>query len=187
MFGAMSTYSKLLSDLCERNLKLAVDADKTLKMVKPTHAIILYYQALATAPAKGYISWHQDNGENDGKEDYPIVSFSLGNSCDFLVAHSKPKTSPTHPAANPQNLAHRILYESGDVLVNGGPCRLMWHSIFKMHPNTAPGFLPLNNARLNVTLRYTPDIVGDEARFATPQDSSKLPRDNQFYKVSKMK
>lgn len=116
----------------------------------------------------------------------PVVSFNIGDSCDFLVNRERPKVNVTHPLSNPANLAHRILFESGDVVIFGGPSRLIWHTIYKIHQNTAPQFLPFQNARLNFTFRYTPKLLGDEARFAT-QEASKLPKDNQFYKTTQMK
>lgn len=187
MFDAVSHLPKIFSDICQRNLLLAVNADTTLIECIATHAIILYYQTLNTPPIKGYIPWHQDNGENDGKDSYPIVSFTLGDSCEFLVTHSKPRVSAQRPLSNPENLAHHIVCESGDVIVNGGPSRFIWHSIFNIYKNTSPHFLPLKDARLNITFRYTPELIGKEARFATPQDPNALPKDNPFYQLTKMK
>lgn len=186
MFSAVTEYPKVLTDLVEKNLALASQVDSTLKPIRPTHAIVLYYQTLDNLPPNGYMGWHQDNGENDGEADYPVVSFAIGDSCDFLVNYYKPKTDSQHPRANPSNLSHRVLFESGDVLIFGGPCRLIWHAIYHMHPQTAPHDLPLQNARLNLTFRYTPKLIGDEARFATVP-AKELAPDNQFYQLSKMR
>ncbi len=186
MYEAVKSFPHIMADLCQRSIHLASKTDTAIKTVQATHLILLYYKTLPEAPVKEYIPWHQDNGENDGEDDFPIVSFNIGDSCDFLVSHGKPKTNSSHPLDNPINLAHRILFESGDVLIFGGPCRHIWHTIYKIHKNTSPGFLPFKDARLNFTFRYTPKILGDEARFAT-KPADKLPMDNQFYKLTKMK
>lgn len=186
MFGALSSYPSILSTLAQKNLTLACEADKTLRPVTLTHSILLYYKTMYDAPKNGFIPWHQDNGENDGDEDYPVVAFTLGDSCEFLINHSKPKTSVERPIYNPGNLAHNLLFESGDLLFFGGPSRKIWHSIFKIHPGTAPSYLPFEGARLNATLRYTPELLGQESRFAT-QDAATLPQSNQFYDQLKMK
>lgn len=182
----MQSFPPVIAESLQSNLELAVKADPTLRMVQATHLILLYYKTLPDAPKAGYIPWHQDNGENDGEEDFPVVSFNIGDSCDFLINHVKPKVDSSHPFSDPANLAHRVKLESGDVLVFGGSSRYIWHSIHKIHENTAPDFLPFEGARLNFTFRYTPQILGREAEFATPS-GAKLPRDNPFFKLSKMK
>lgn len=63
---------------------------------------------------------------------------------------------------------------------------MIWHSIFNIIPNTAPSYLSLQEARLNYTFRYTPELTGQEALFAT-QRVEALQKDNQFYKTSLMK
>lgn len=186
MFGALSTYPPILTSLAKKNLELVSQIDKTIKPIVPTHSILLYYKSLLTPPKQGFIPWHQDNGQNDGDEDFPIVSFSLGDTCEFLIAHSKPQISPEHPIDDPINLAHRLMFESGDIIVFGGPSRKIWHSIYKIHPDSTPSFLPFDGARLNATLRHTPRLLGQEEHFAT-QDAEKLSKSNQFYNTLTMK
>ena len=57
--------------------------------------------------------------------------------------------------------------ESGDVLVWGGPNRMLRHCVGKVYSNTAPTYLPadLRNARLCFTLRDTPTMAGHEWEF----------------------
>ena len=44
-----------------------------------THLLLLYY----ALPNR--LGWHRDDGANDGASSQPVVSLSLGQSCDFLV------------------------------------------------------------------------------------------------------
>lgn len=182
MFGQLSTFPTSASEVAERALKIASSTDQTLRFMLPTHMIALFYKTLQQPPPSGYIPWHRDNGENDGSVDFPVLSLTIGDSCDFLINNDKPRVSPESSLVNPANLSHRVLFESGDALIFGGPKRYMWHSIYKIHEGTAPPELPFSGARLNLTLRYVPEIIGKEDRYATiPAD--KIPRDNPFYSL----
>lgn len=186
IYAALNSFPPIVAEALQSNLELAVHTDRTLRMVQATHLILLYYKSLPQSPASGFIPWHQDNGENDGEGDFPVVSFNIGDSCNFLISHVKPKIDSSHPLSDPTNLAHRVRFDSGDVLVFGGPSRHIWHAIYKIHNDTAPDFLPFKGARLNFTFRYTPKILGHEARFAST-DGTELSRDNPFFNLSKMK
>ncbi len=54
--------------------------------------------------------------------------------------------------------------ESGDLLVFGGPARMIFHSVAKIHPNTAPPELiratGLRPGRLNLTFRQFKAAAG---------------------------
>ncbi len=76
---------------------------------------------------------HQDRDERDLSQ--PIVSISLGASCQFIVGGEK-RTSPTAS----------ITLHSGDVLVWGGKSRLIFHGVRPV--SRAEGTL-----RYNLTLR----------------------------------
>lgn len=185
MYGPVDQYPPAVTKLCQEALRLAAKHDPAIQEVAPTHVITLIYKTLKELPKEIYMPWHQDNGDNDGDGNTPVVSFSVGDSCDFLVNHEKPKISKEYPASNPKNLAHRILFESGDVLIFGGPCRNIWHSIYQIHPNTSPGLAHIQGERINFTFRFTPNLKGREEEFATvPAD--KIPKNSQFYKLSKM-
>lgn len=167
IFDALINFPNIISELCQENLIRAAHVDKTIKLINPTHLIQLYYKTLAESPRDGYIPWHQDKDANDGDDDKPVVSFTLGDSCDFLVCNNKPTISSDHPFSNPKNLAHRILFESGDILIFGGPSRYIHHSIHKIYNKSAPDFLPLQDARLNFTFRFAPKIRGKEEIFSS--------------------
>lgn len=182
IFNAVDAFPKEFLQTCMSTLKLAHGVDRNLKVIKPTHLIMLYYKTLATAP---HIPWHQDNGENDGKENLPVVSLSLGDSCDFLICHKKPLITRGYSLSKPKNLAYRLTLHSGDALIFGGDCRHIWHAIYDIHPNTAPKELPFDGARINFTFRYAPEILGKEDNFSIIDPN--IGKDNQFFKLSKMK
>ncbi|KAK6943394.1 Alpha-ketoglutarate-dependent dioxygenase AlkB-like [Dillenia turbinata] len=76
----------------------------------------------------------------------PIVSFSIGNSAEFLFGDQR----------NP-NKAELVVLESGDVLIFGGESRHIFHGVSAIIPNTAPRSLleetKLQPGRLNLTFR----------------------------------
>jgi hypothetical protein len=67
-----------------------------------------------------------------------------------------------------------IRLESGDVLIWGGPNRLLPHCVRTVYANTAPKFLPpeIHNVRLNFTFRDAPNVVGREKDFKYSVEST---------------
>lgn len=83
------------------------------------------------------LSLHQDKDERDFSA--PIVSVSLGLPAVFLWGGTRRADRP-----------RRIRLESGDVVVWGGPARLVYHGIAPL----ADGSHPLTgNCRINLTFR----------------------------------
>lgn len=81
---------------------------------------------------------HQDKDEQDF--DAPVVSVSLGDNATFRIGGTK-RSDPTRS----------LKLQSGDVLVFGGPARLAFHGIDRVHPGTST-LLP-DGGRINLTLR----------------------------------
>jgi alkylated DNA repair protein (DNA oxidative demethylase) len=83
------------------------------------------------------LSLHQDR--NERSDAAPIVSVSLGLPAVFLFGGAKRKERP-----------RRVLLESGDVVVWGGPSRMAFHGVAALaegnHPLTGPH-------RVNLTFR----------------------------------
>ena len=48
-----------------------------------------------------------------------------------------------------------MLLASGDLFVFGGPSRLVYHGVTKVHPGTAPESCGLREGRINITMRVT--------------------------------
>ncbi|TPX61027.1 hypothetical protein PhCBS80983_g01326 [Powellomyces hirtus] len=98
---------------------------------------------------------HQDRSEENSEA--PLVSFSFGNSCIFLIGTDSRDDIPTP-----------ILLRSGDVLVMHGASRRAFHSVPRILENTIPEYLApehiddkewppfyeyLKDARVNVNVR----------------------------------
>src|SRR4051812_25011314 len=114
--------SKVVKEVCDKLVSIAREKDSELPQMNPTHLILLYY-----ATGEG-MYWHADDDVNDGDNDHPIVSLSLGNTCVF--------------GYRVNGVEKRVDIESGDVLVWGGPQRMMQHSVLRVYMGTCPDFLP---------------------------------------------
>jgi DNA oxidative demethylase len=81
---------------------------------------------------------HQDRDEQDF--DAPVVSLSLGDTCVFRLGGLR-RGDPTRS----------LRLDSGDVIVFGGPARLVFHGVDRILPSTST-LLP-QGGRINLTLR----------------------------------
>eukprot|EP01121_Diplochlamys_sp_Union-15-3_P005552 TRINITY_DN15896_c0_g1_i1.p1 TRINITY_DN15896_c0_g1~~TRINITY_DN15896_c0_g1_i1.p1 ORF type:complete len:244 (-),score=37.48 TRINITY_DN15896_c0_g1_i1:24-755(-) len=132
--------------LCQSLVKLSREVDDRMPEMKPTHLLLLYY-----ATEEG-MYWHKDSDPNDGDNDHPIVSIAIGNSCSFgykLLGKGE----------------QFVQLDSGDVIIWGGPNRMLLHCVDKVHPNSCPSYLPINNVRLNFTFRDAPNVLGRENKY----------------------
>ncbi|MFD7699560.1 alpha-ketoglutarate-dependent dioxygenase AlkB family protein [Streptomyces caelestis] len=82
--------------------------------------------------------------DGDEKADAPVVSLSLGDTCVFRFGNTAARTRPWTD----------VELRSGDLFVFGGPSRLAYHGVPRVHPGTAPPELGLTG-RLNITLRVS--------------------------------
>ncbi|MFE2196187.1 alpha-ketoglutarate-dependent dioxygenase AlkB family protein [Streptomyces olivaceus] len=98
-------------------------------------ALINFYDADAR------MGMHRDADE---RSDAPVVSLSLGDTCLFRFGNPRTRTRPYTD----------VELRSGDLFVFGGPSRLAYHGVPKVHPGTAPPELGLAG-RLNITLRVS--------------------------------
>ncbi|MEU6009964.1 alpha-ketoglutarate-dependent dioxygenase AlkB [Streptomyces sp. NPDC047453] len=96
-------------------------------------ALINFYDAEA------HMGLHRDSDEESGA---PVVSLSLGDTCVFRFGNTETRTRPWTD----------VELRSGDLFVFGGPSRLAYHGVPRVHPGTAPAELGLTG-RLNITLR----------------------------------
>jgi len=113
----------------------------------PTHLTLLYYKG------EEGMFWHKDDDENDGDDDNPVVLISLGNTCDFGL-----KVDGVEVFAK---------FESGDVILFGGPQRLVEHCVGRLYPETCPDFLVpvIGDARVSFIFVSAPKIIGRESEF----------------------
>ncbi|MFE1310461.1 alpha-ketoglutarate-dependent dioxygenase AlkB family protein [Streptomyces sp. NPDC058755] len=98
-------------------------------------ALINFYDGTAR------MGMHRDADE---RSDAPVVSLSLGDTCVFRFGNTKTRTKPYTD----------VDLRSGDLFVFGGPSRLAYHGVPRVHPGTAPPELGLAG-RLNITLRVS--------------------------------
>ncbi|MFD8227950.1 alpha-ketoglutarate-dependent dioxygenase AlkB family protein [Streptomyces massasporeus] len=98
-------------------------------------ALINFYDADAR------MGMHRDGDE---KSDAPVVSLSLGDTCVFRFGNTETRTRPYTD----------VELRSGDLFVFGGPSRLAYHGVPRVHAGTAPPGLGLTG-RLNITLRVS--------------------------------
>ncbi|MFJ9819644.1 alpha-ketoglutarate-dependent dioxygenase AlkB family protein [Streptomyces sp. NPDC101151] len=82
--------------------------------------------------------------DGDEKSHAPVVSLSLGDTCVFRFGNTESRTKPYTD----------LELRSGDLFVFGGPSRLAYHGVPRVHPGTAPPELGLAG-RLNITLRVS--------------------------------
>jgi DNA alkylation damage repair protein AlkB len=99
--------------------------------------ILNYYEA------DGRMGLHQDKDESPQSlaAGVPVVSISLGDSARFLFGGLR-RRDPVEA----------LLLESGDAFVLGGPARLRYHGVSRIHPASAPSELGLMG-RYNLTFR----------------------------------
>jgi len=147
IYNAIDKYPDYLPllDTCNRFAKLANEMDESMPEMNPSHLLLLQYTG-----TRG-MGWHSDNGANDGDNDHPIVSISIGNACEFGYKLGQS--------------THYVRLESGDVLVWGGSQRMMKHSIKCVYAKTSPSYLPVSDVRLNFTFRDAPTVRGKEDQF----------------------
>lgn len=88
----------------------------------------------------------RDESEESLRKGLPVVSFSIGDSAEFLYGDSRDVDG-----------AEKVILESGDVLVFGGKSRHVFHGVSSILKNTAPKPLleesQLQDGRLNLTFR----------------------------------
>jgi len=147
IYDAIEKYPEhqTMINLCQRWSEIGSQHDSTIKPIVPTHLLLLMYSG------KSGLGYHVDRADSDGLGDYPIVSLSLGNACQFGVK-------------NKEGVEKLIELRSGDVIMFGGPSRAIAHSVRKVMTETSPvclhGIVP--NVRFNFTFRYAPHITGKE-------------------------
>ncbi|RMI29020.1 alpha-ketoglutarate-dependent dioxygenase AlkB [Nocardia stercoris] len=102
----------------------------------PDTALVNYYDATAR------LGMHQDKDESSLA---PVVSLSVGDSCTFRFGNTETRSKPYTD----------LLLASGDLFVFGGPSRLAYHGVTKIHEYTAPEGCGLDHGRINITMRVT--------------------------------
>uniref|UniRef100_A0A7N0RH62 DNA N(6)-methyladenine demethylase n=1 Tax=Kalanchoe fedtschenkoi TaxID=63787 RepID=A0A7N0RH62_KALFE len=118
-------------------------AENTLPSMSPDLCIVNFYTST------GKLGLHQDRDESEEsrRKGLPVVSFSIGDSAEFLYSDQRDVDK-----------AEKVLLESGDILIFGGESRHIFHGVERILPDTAPKSLLeetnlLRPGRLNLTFR----------------------------------
>lgn len=102
----------------------------------PDTALVNFYDRAAR------MGMHQDRDERSLA---PVVSLSVGDACTFRFGNTENRNKPYTD----------VMLASGDLFVFGGPSRLAFHGVTRIHPDTAPDGCGLAGGRINVTMRVT--------------------------------
>ena len=159
-YDAVGRVDARAGPLCEALRRAARAADgraDPLGGAAATHVLLLWYARLERG-----LGWHRDDGKWDGASLAPVVSLSLGCSCDFSLK------------ANPSDAPVVARLDSGDAILFGGPARSVMHAVANITPGTCPPALAAaalgrvetargGEFRLNLTWRHAPEIAGLEA------------------------
>jgi len=120
------------------SLSLSLSSDNSSLTYTPSACIVNFYNT------KSVMGGHQDDLER--ALDKPIVSISLGRPAVFLLGGITLDATPVVP----------IIVRPGDVLILGGVCRLSYHSMARVLPNS------ISNNTLSAT-EETVAAIGDDS------------------------
>ncbi|XP_010487202.1 PREDICTED: uncharacterized protein LOC104765221 [Camelina sativa] len=114
----------------------------TMPFMSPDICIVNFYTST------GRLGLHRDKDESEKsiRKGLPVVSFSVGDSAEFLYGDQLDEA-----------MAETLVLESGDVLLFGGKSRNIFHGVRSIRKDTAPKVLlqetSLRPGRLNLTFR----------------------------------
>jgi alkylated DNA repair protein (DNA oxidative demethylase) len=97
-------------------------------------------------PPGAKLGLHQDKieGAEVITSGSPVVTISLGDTCTFRFGNTDKPSRPYHD----------IQLASGDLFVFGGPARLAFHGVPKVHAGSRPAYLDVDG-RISITLRQS--------------------------------
>ncbi|OAE30814.1 hypothetical protein AXG93_857s1170 [Marchantia polymorpha subsp. ruderalis] len=122
--------------------RVVINGNSPVPDMVPNVCIVNFYEH------SGNLGMHQDKDESPEslKRGSPVVSFSVGDSAEFLYGSD-----------NNVETAEKLVLDSGDVLIFGGPSRMIYHGVSKIIRGSAPESLlqksNLRPGRLNLTFR----------------------------------
>ncbi|KAF7068653.1 hypothetical protein CFC21_074388 [Triticum aestivum] len=137
---------KASHEFLEQRGKGATKPAVELPLLSPDICIVNFYTT------SGKLGLHQDKDEEESSiaKGLPVVSFSLGDTAEFLYGDVRD-----------EDKASKIKLESGDVLIFGGQSRRIFHGVSSITPKSAPLWVTdkanLRPGRLNLTFRQYKD------------------------------
>jgi len=140
MLDKIQAFPIQFKNLCVDALTLARKSTEQLPAMSPSIVLCNYYR-----PDSEGLYWHRDNSIQERKsaqKGTPVVSVSIGDSCTFEYKLER------------EDKEESVRLNSGDILIFGGPARLVWHSVTAILPNTCPKELRMpEKGRINLTYR----------------------------------
>jgi hypothetical protein len=143
--------SEWIVTVASRAVAAARELDETMPEMTTTHLLLQRYSPGA------HLGWHRDNDPNDGDNDHPVVSLSLG--CNGIFGFR-----------NVRGEEKALRLKTGDFLLFGGPSRLVEHCVYEVSPHSCPQNLSEvlgGDCRVNFTFRDAPSVRGKEELFRT--------------------
>jgi len=144
---------KLVSDYLAAHPKQRDDYH--LPNYAPDLCIVNYYSS-----SSGRLGVHQGKSESSAsiRAGYPVVSFSIGDTAEFVygdryIPEEKLSLGGSGNGAAASESYHKLVLDSGDVLLFGGSARLIYHGVTRILPNTKPRHLFMKQGRINITCR----------------------------------
>lgn len=176
VFDTIGAFPDPMAAICSALVRTAQRASSTVPSMEPSHVLLVHYSHGKRVQPK--IFWHKDDAPNDGRNDRPVVSISLGEACDFRLCQGW--SLRRHRALEASGKMHTLRLESGDAVLFGGPARYMHHTVQRVYAGTCPAHLlpTLGASRLNVTFRDAPGVDVETHRYFRPGSakSRKRPR-----------
>ena len=139
-----------LWDLIQAAAASASEACPSIPTIEPGVCLVNHYTH------GGRLGMHQDKSESAAslRRGAPVVSVSIGDACEFVYSASRPEeTDASERALGGAAKERSVRLDSGDVLIFGGPARMLYHGVTKVYPNHRPTGLLLVPGRLNLTFR----------------------------------
>lgn len=151
IYDAITNFPKWLSDFASKACDISQKADPSMPAMKCTHLLLNMYTS-----STGLV-WHRDIYENDGKSHNPVVNLCVGASCRFGIRHED------EPGVE-GDTERELILRSGDVILFGGKCRFIKHSVLEVMMKECPNWMD-NPCRFSFTFRDSPEIIGREDEF----------------------
>eukprot|EP01006_Ploeotia_vitrea_P023457 TRINITY_DN55951_c0_g1_i1.p1 TRINITY_DN55951_c0_g1~~TRINITY_DN55951_c0_g1_i1.p1 ORF type:complete len:562 (+),score=45.26 TRINITY_DN55951_c0_g1_i1:36-1721(+) len=143
----ISSFAPQLSEVCRHFLGYARELSPAVPHMNGKWLGMKFYDEKSHG-----LLWHRDGddgwnsrGEKLQPSGRPVVSFTIGDGCDFRWKNRK---------EDPDNI---LELRSGDIVVFGGPSRNILHAVTKIHAGSTPRGLKIKKGRLNLTYRHGGD------------------------------
>eukprot|EP01016_Furgasonia_blochmanni_P047673 TRINITY_DN7029_c0_g2_i1.p1 TRINITY_DN7029_c0_g2~~TRINITY_DN7029_c0_g2_i1.p1 ORF type:complete len:298 (+),score=45.89 TRINITY_DN7029_c0_g2_i1:102-896(+) len=155
------TYPSGVTSIPQDLSEIALDVIRMMKLgdYKPESVIVNYYDK------KNHMGGHLDDGEKD--QVHPIISFSMGLSCVFLMGFHTKDLKPLP-----------LKLDSGDVLIMSGYSRTCYHGVPRVIENSFDPTVLFEHVR-----KLKPELFeGENVTEVDPE--TKLPKNNELHAVN---